>query len=277
MSREGWWHRGLAAGVALACPGASLALVPFDITDPTPRTVVIYVDDNVDNPSSLGQNLQLAFSGTWSVSGEEGTITVAKEDAADQLDASGTPGVAANVSTAWSDLVYTIDTVTGDILGIEITGEVDLPSIGLTNRPFDMRLNTTNEDFTGPEQLPDPPDDITYTDAGFSARQFSTLDFNAWCSTVNNFFLCQKPGEPPDGEVGPPFVGPDPFAYIASTGRFNAIGPVKLELGSGVTLYIFGTFGDGQLFEVNPLPIAAPWGLILLAGLLAAGAVRQLR
>ena len=63
--------RALLVLAGLFClPTSAAALVPFDITNHQARTVVIWIDNNVVDPSSVGNDLEFAFNGSWTSNSE---------------------------------------------------------------------------------------------------------------------------------------------------------------------------------------------------------------
>ncbi len=57
-------------------PMSAAALPPFDIANPAARTVVIWIDNEVTDPSNVGNDLEFAFNGSWTSNGTTGTIVV---------------------------------------------------------------------------------------------------------------------------------------------------------------------------------------------------------
>ena len=51
----------LALAGVLCLSTSAAALPPFDTSDATARTVVIWIDNNVGDPSSVGNDLEFAF------------------------------------------------------------------------------------------------------------------------------------------------------------------------------------------------------------------------
>lgn len=231
-----------ALSLLLAGPGWSQN--PFDITDPAPRSVVVFVDDNSSNPASVGLNLVEAYTGSWSVdAGGVGVITVSGQDAFDAAvaatDLQGTPVRPGD----WTPVVYRIDRTTGDVLSLTAGGWVNDSLQG--DLPFGAELNTLNLD---PTPILFCGNAIPYGTSGFSDFDLGggSILGNAWCTDVADIFF--RPG-------GCPLNGPAPFPYNPATGRVNAIGPVMVfSAGPGdlcIGFPIFATFGDVQLFEVS--------------------------
>jgi hypothetical protein len=233
----------------LCLPISALALPPFDITDTTTRTVVIWFDDNSTDPSSVGNDLKFAFNGIWTSDGTTGTIVVDRVDVLNLFPSTGIAGTPVDTEN-WSDQTTTIDIATGDITSMTQTGTLTIDIIG--DQTFSYDLNTKYIDHTVASN--------PYEDTGFGGRGFGNDEFTAWCTDINPgqlSFNC------------PPYGGPTPFAYNSSTGRFNAIGPIKL----GIFLHIYATFGDAQLFEESdPVPaLSDPMFAVLVLALLVIG------
>jgi hypothetical protein len=248
--------------IAVSClpVSASADQHPFDITDSTTRTVVIWFDNNSDDPSSVGNDLEYAYDGIWTVSqdGATGTIVVDKDEVIAVFPRTGISGTPAGV---WVDQTTTIEIATGKIISMSQTGYLFI--LGLGNQYFSYDLNTTRIDsVTG----------NLYTDTGFAPFLVPPETFTAWCTNENpgqiGQFFC------PDFQNN--YNGPAPFAYNSNTGRFNAIGPVNLN----DVVYVYATFGDVQLFEEEgyvppppPMPaLSGPMVVALVLALLATGA-----
>ncbi len=136
-------------------PMSAEALAPFDISDPTPRTVVIHLDNNPD-PSSVGNDLEFAFNGSWTSDGTTGTIVVDKDDVITAFATSGLPGTPADTAN-WSDMTITITIATGVITSMSETGTLAISGLG--NQPFSYDLNSTLFDTTTSN---------SYTQTGFA-------------------------------------------------------------------------------------------------------------
>jgi hypothetical protein len=233
-------------------PMSAEALPPFDITDPTPRTVVIWIDHNVVDPSSVGNDLEFAYNGSWTSNGTTGTIVVDKDDVISAFALTGLPGTPADTAN-WSDQTTTITIATGVITSMSQTGTLAIAGLG--NQPFSYDLNST---------LFDTITSNSYTQTGFANVTFGPETFTGWCTDTNAGQI--------SGLACPAFDGPAPFPYNSSTGRFNAIGPSDLN----GFIYVYATFGDAQLFEeFDPEPevpaLSDPMIAVLVLALLAIG------
>lgn len=237
--------------VLLVLPASALALTPFDITDPAPRTVVVYVDENFDNPSLVGTHLVHAFDGTWSVSAGVGTVTVDAADTISAFQLSGAPGLPA-LTSSWSDFEVDIQIATRQISDLRQTGYVtiDPTSDALRDRPFTMHLNTTH---------------TTWISGAYTSSCYEIIDFGAP-------FIFPAWYQNPPQTCGGKTAGPAPFPYAPASGRFNAIGPILVDILSGIRVY--GTYGDVQLFEgdVSDVPFGAT-AAVILAVLLGAATI----
>jgi hypothetical protein len=232
----------------LFCPIIANATdLPFDITSPLSRNVVIWVDNNVSDPSSVGNNLEFAFDGIWSSDGATGTITVDKDDVISAFATSGLPGTPSNTA-GWSDLIVTIDIATGEISSMAQSGTLAISGLG--DQPFSYDLNTTRLDVTT---------STAYTQTGFADVTFGPELFTGWCTDTNAGQI--------SGLACPAYSGPTPFGYDSITGRFNAIGATNLNS----FIFAYSTFGDAQLFEQHPpVPAFSMTMLYVLALALAA-------
>ena len=231
-------------------PMSAAALPPFDITDPEARTVVIWIDNEVGDPSSVGNDLEFAFNGSWTSNGTTGTIVVDKDDVILNFATTGLPGTPAD-TVNWSDLTLTITIATGVITSMSQTGTLAIAGLG--NQPFSYDLNST---------LFDTITSNSYTQTGFADVVFGPETFTGWCTDTNA------------GQIGglacPAFDGPAPFGYNSSTGRFNAIGATDLNS----IIFAYSTFGDAQLFEEFEVPaLSEPMITALALALLAIGAI----
>jgi hypothetical protein len=232
-------------------PMSAEALPPFDITDPTPRTVVIWFDNNLD-PSSVGNDLEFAFNGSWTSNGTTGIIVVDKDDVIAAFAITGLPGTPAD-TVNWSDLTYAITIATGRIGSISQTGTLAIAGLG--NQPFSYDLNT---DFF------DTILSNSYTQTGFANVTFGPETFVGWCTDTNAGQIA--------GLACPAFNGPAPFGYNSGTGRFNAIGAADLN---SIIFTYFMPWGDGQLFEEFDISVPAlshPMIVVMALALLAIGA-----
>ena len=210
----------------LCSPIAATATdLPFDVTSQLTRNVVIWVDNNVNDPSSVGNNLEFAFNGIWNSNGVIGTVTVDKDDVIAAFATSGLPGTPADTA-GWSNLVITITIATGEISSMAQSGTLAISGLG--NQPFNYDLNTTLFDATA---------SVAYTQTGFADVTFGPEIFTGWCTDTNAGQI--------SGLACPPYSGPTPFGYNSLTGRFNAIGATDLNS----IIFAYSTFGDAQLFE----------------------------
>ena len=226
MKRRISLKRTLLALAGVFClPMSAASLPPFDTSDPTSRTVVIWIDNNVGDPSSVGQDLEFAFNGSWTSNGTHGTIVVDKDDVIAAFAISGLPGTPAD-TVNWSDMTMTITIATGRIGSISETGTLAIAGLG--NQPFSYDLNT---DFF------DTITNNAYTQTGFANVTFGPETFTGWCTDTNAGQIA--------GLACPAYDGPSPFPYNSSTGRYNAIGATDLNS----IIYAYSTFGEGQLFE----------------------------
>ncbi len=113
---------------------------PFDITNPQARTVVIAIDNKVTDPSSVGNDLEYAYTGSWTSNGTTGMIVVDKDDVIAAFAGSGLPGTPAD-TVNWSDMTITITIATGVVTSISQTGTLAIAGLG--NQPFSYDLNST--------------------------------------------------------------------------------------------------------------------------------------
>ena len=229
-------------------PMSAAALPPFDITNPVARTVVIWIDNEVGDPSSVGNDLEFAFNGSWTSNGTTGTIVVDKDDVIAAFAISGLPGTPSDTAN-WSDMTMTITVASGVVTSISQTGTLAIAGLG--NQPFSYDLNTSLFDTTTSN---------AYTQTGFADVTFGPETFTGWCTDTNAGQI--------SGLACPDYDGPAPFPYNSSTGRFNAIGATDLNS----IIYTYSTFGDAQLFEVVPEPGTA---ILLALGLVALRSIRR--
>ncbi len=228
-------------------PMSAAALPPFDITNPTARTVVIWIDNEVGDPSSVGNDLEFAFNGSWTSNGTTGTIVIDKDDVIAAFALSGLPGTPAD-TVNWSDMTITITVASGVITSMSETGTLAISGLG--NQPFSYDLNST---------LFDTITNNTYLQTGFADVTFGPVTHTGWCTDTNAGQI--------SGLACPAFDGPAPFGYNSTTGRFNAIGATDLNS----IIFAYSTFGDAQLFEefdIIPIPALSTWGLMALGSLL---------
>jgi len=246
--------RSLFVLARLSClPMSAAALPPFDISDATARTVVIWIDNNVTDPSSVGQDLEFAFNGAWTSNGTTGTIVVDKDDVIAAFATSGLPGTPAD-TVNWSDMTISITVATGAITSMSQTGTLAIAGLG--DQPFSYDLNTTFFDTTTSN---------SYTQTGFADVAFGPETFTGWCTDTNAGQI--------SGLACPDYDGSTPFGYNSSTGRYNAIGPTDLN----AIIYAYSTFGEGQLFEEDFVPavpaLSDPLIVALVIALLAVTAI----
>jgi len=234
---------------------AYAAAAPFDVSNQTSRTVVIWIDNNVSDPASVGNHLEYAFNGVWTSDGTIGTITVNKDAVISAFATSGLPGTPANTS-GWSDLVVTIILETGEISSMDQSGTLAIAGLG--NQPFYYDLNTTHWDTTT---------GVIYSQTGFADVTFGPEVFTGWCTNSNAGQI--------SGLACPPYAGPSPFGYSSETGRFNAIGATNLN---GI-IFAYSTFGDVRLFEAGALVPALRHKsaalLVVMALALGAAAIKR--
>lgn len=247
------WKRALLTLAGLLClPSTSAALPPFDISDSASRTVVIWVDNEVSDPASVGNDLEFAFNGSWTSNGTTGTIVVEKNDVLTAFAITGLPGTPAD-TVNWSDLTLTITIATGTVTSMSQTGTVAIAGLG--NQPFSFDLNTTLFDTTTSN---------SYTQTGFADVTFGPETFTGWCTDTNAGQI--------SGLACPAYDGPTPFGYNSGTGRFNAIGATDLNS----IIFAYSTLGDAQLFEEFdsvPVPALSAPGIAVFLLLLLTTAV----
>jgi hypothetical protein len=243
----------LALAGVLCLPMSATALPPFDISDPSSRTVVIWIDNNVVDPSSVGQDLEFAFNGAWTSNGTTGTVVVDKDDVIAAFAISGLPGTPADTAN-WSDMTMTITIATGTITSISETGTLAIAGLG--NQPFSYDLNTTSFDTITSN---------VYTQTGFANVTFGPETFTGWCTDTNAGQI--------SGLACPDYDGSTPFGYNSSTGRYNAIGATDLNN----IIFAYSTFGEGQLFEefesAEVSALSDPLIVALMIALLAVTAI----
>jgi hypothetical protein len=217
--------------------------LPFDITDPTERDVLIDIELS-ENPEILGGDPNARFGselgveqlrGRWTSDGTTGTIHVpGAQMEAFLLAAFGPTGVIPEglipVPGSFSDLVVTVDIATGNAAD-PVSGILD--PLGDKEGEFLQEVNTTGGPYSS--GLGSIPGSVTGFDTVssfggnldlFCTDQFSQLGGSA-CGL---------------GPLGSAFVPSSP--YDPSTGLVNMTGP--LTLGTSV---VFSTLGDARLLE----------------------------
>lgn len=121
--------RSLALSIALGFAAGSAVAQPVDLADPTPRTVLVQVDENVDDFGSIGTQFGTAIAGAFSSDGATATVSVSGADI-EALVELVFAGAAAVVPGSFSDYVVEIDVASGAVLSASVSGLVTLPIVG---------------------------------------------------------------------------------------------------------------------------------------------------
>jgi hypothetical protein len=239
---------GLALALGLGFAGAADAQgsAPLDVSDPTPRSVLVQVE-NSSNLATVGQSFGPAFPATWSASGNTGTLTISAATH-EQMRSGGLDPVPGT----FTPIVITIDLVTLGATSQAASGQ--LTSGGLVFNFYQQALGTaTTGGFAGPSV---PPLFCT-----------SQAQIDQICQIVPSF--C--------GQTCTLVPG---HAYDPATGRVNLIGPETQSGCDGTVCQgpfdMFTPRGDLRVTEAADVPALPGFAAIALFALLAASA-RALR
>jgi hypothetical protein len=230
------------AGVANAQGGA-----PLDVTDPTPRSVFVQVE-NSSNLATVGQSFGPAFPATWSASGNTGTLTISAATHAQMRAENGWEPLPGYFTPIVLQLDRTTLQASSQVAsGVLASGPLVL---GFTQQALG---STTPGGFAGPSV---PPFFCT-----------SQADIDLFCMFMPTF--CGKTCTLVPGS-----------AYDPASGRVNLIG---IESQSGCDgSFCQGPFdyftqrGDLRLTEAAEIPALPGFAALALAAVLAASA-RALR
>jgi hypothetical protein len=238
------WTLALSLGFAGAANAQGGA--PLDVTDPTPRSVLVQVERS-SNLATVGQSFGPAFPATWSASGGTGTLTISAATH-EQMRAGGLDAVPGT----FTPIVISIDlaslaATTQQASGAQASGGI---SFSFIQRSLGT---TTTGGFAGPSV---PPLFCT-----------SQAQIDQTCSFVPSF--CGQTCTLVPGS-----------AYSPATGRVNLIGS---ETQSGCDgsfcqgpFDMFTPRGDLRITEAAQIPALPGVAVIALFALLAASA-RALR
>jgi hypothetical protein len=230
----------LFAALVLALARPAFSAPPFDVSDPTPRMVQVFLDDDVNNPASIGTNYVLVSVAPWSSDPNTnvGTVTVPAVDVAAYFSSLI---VDPNTSVDPNDIqpfVIDID-LSGYGVQASTSGTITLQGVP---RLFDMHLNTYFAEFQPPS---------TYYGYSNACYRFITgipgviLDFNQWRSDSG------APGTS-TCVLTDTYVDPSISGYDPGTGQLNAVGPIRLFVtGFPDPLKIISPGGDLKLLEAE--------------------------
>jgi hypothetical protein len=236
--------------VFLACCLASLAsvtvarggVIPFDITNPTPRAVQIWGDDDPD-PATYHVHMSPVVVGQWSSDGTTGVVRVDSAAMAALTAASGSTPIAV------SDLTIAINLSSREVTGIEFYGLLSTTEFGDVQ---DVQFEYMMQSVPGPWTLHSGlviPGSV----GGFQDVAGSPVD----PLFASDLFRPNGPGS--DYTVVP--TAP----YDPATGFITAVGPLYTNWTDFGQIIVFDkTFGDLQLTEVVPEPASI---VLLAAGL----------
>ncbi len=103
--------------------------VPVDLSDATPRTVLVEVDEFLDDYAAIGAGFGAPVEGQFASDGVTAVVTVSGgviEALVDQVFA----GAASAVPGSFSDYLVAIDVATGAVLSATVDGQVTVPILG---------------------------------------------------------------------------------------------------------------------------------------------------
>lgn len=115
--------------LAAAFAAGPAAAAPVDLGDPTPRQVMVQVDENVDDFASIGTQFGTAIAGDFSSDGVTATVVVPGADI-EALVELVFDGAATVVPGSFTDYVLEIDVASGEVLTATVAGMVTLPIVG---------------------------------------------------------------------------------------------------------------------------------------------------
>jgi hypothetical protein len=225
----------LVGWIAPAPAGAE----PLNLADPTPRAIQVEFEVSIP-PSTVGQTFSLPFEGSYSASGNTGTVVVSAaeyESAIEDpgLDYFGALVTATLIGGSASDFVLDIDLSTGEATLQPLSYQVSIQEPVQQNGSVSRDLSTTAV-------------------AGFGTHP-SFPGFPFFCTTC-----VLVPGAP----------------YDPNTGKINTVGSDRL-VAPDIDQLSFSRAGDLRLSESPAVPALSIFGLALLALALASLAVPGLR
>jgi hypothetical protein len=103
--------------------------VPVDLTDPTPRTVLVEVDEFLDDYGAIGAMFGTPVEAQFQSDGVTALVTV-PGDVIESLVAQVFAGSATVVPGSFSDYLVEIDVASGAVLSASIDGQVTVPILG---------------------------------------------------------------------------------------------------------------------------------------------------
>ncbi|HIF91800.1 MAG: hypothetical protein ABGX04_11020 [Myxococcales bacterium] len=254
----------IGLGLLVAFMAGSAFAAPFDITDTTPRAIVVDTEASAD-PIIVGTSGGASFPGgavnqivgAWTSDGVTGTITFTA--AALEALFLASPSLAAfPVIPGSTSSTFTIDIASGNG-SWDFEGGFDFDSI-----PPAVDTLTFGQSSSGGPYL---PLGIVGSVAGYE-EDFLAPGVLVFCTDVTTFIGAPGGcGAFADGGLmtfGPPgFALVPAYAYIPASGLLNMTGNVFASTSSAPT---WSGVGDVRLSEVPPpVPGLGPWGMIVLA------------
>jgi PEP-CTERM motif len=251
----------LDAGVATLLAGllniaeAAGAAIPFDVTDASARAVQLWTDIDEDPAVVHGTMVPVAL-GSWSVSGQTGTVTIPVATMEALIVGDGSIPVPGSVTP----LTIEINRTTLAIERIIFSGRLTETVLGDVD--FEYALQSTPGPWTLPSGVVVPG----------AAGGFRPV-FNVGPVPEIDGFTSELFPAP-----GTPYTIVPTENYDLSTGLFNAVGPNRAVTSVAGTVFFFDqAFGDLRLTEVEKA-VPEPGSMVLfgLGLLLCTAAIRRM-
>jgi hypothetical protein len=245
-----WRQLLLVAALVCAHASASLATVPLDLQDPSPRPVLVEWENSTD-PSAVGVTYAPPVGASYSASGNVGTLVIpieSHETIRTVVGGEAEPGT-------FSSVTIEIDLTTFEVTSQTANGTVPI-AVGSTYGYSFTQNPLTSNGTAGFAYVPGP---------GIGLPQFcaSQAEVDAQCPT--NPAYC--------GVTCNVVAG---AAYEASSGEVNMVGTDdQLHCaGACIPFLTFSLYGDLRFSEdpTRHLPSLGPIALLMLGGAIIASA-----
>lgn len=159
---------------------SAVAAQPLDLSDPTPRSIDLSVDQDVEDLARVGGAYSLPFEASFTSDGNVATVSIPGATV-ESLITDVFAGLASAVPGSFSDYVIRIDVNTNEVLSADATGQISSPigNLAVTHRATSTEVSGfTITDLLG-AQVP------IYCTAGADCTLVEGIGFDPQTGTVN--------------------------------------------------------------------------------------------